>query len=245
MKKISRLNLFISIFLLATSLFTTACNSNVPASSANPPTSNLDATVNAQVQATLAAASNTFTIDQQDNQPVSIDTNPPLALPFNDNFDAGLDNNWRVLSGNPIIMNGKLGATLAKDVYLEIGNNDLHDYSITFDVAGDNYSWGGSSSDLFLSLTPYLQAKLSSAGPDSRVTWIAFEDDEWEKINTTKFKQSDTANFKIIVSGNTYTVHANGQVVSELVYGSARNTGAPLILQIYGNGIWLDNFSIH
>lgn len=249
MKQIPYPNNFTFIFLLAIVFILNACDSNTTPPNNNQPAPDLAATVNAQVNATIAASNNNANTNTQanqlNNQTVVVDTNPPLTLPFNDNFDAGLDSNWRVLNGNPVVVNGKLGAARAKDIYLEIGNNDLQNYTVTFDVAGGKHPWGGYSSNLYLTLIPDLQVKLSSADLDSRVEWFAFADDEWDEISETRFKKSETASFKMTVSGNTYTLYANGQVVSELVYGSTPATSAPLIVQIYGDNIWLDNFSIH
>lgn len=248
MKKTLYPKLYILILLMVAIFILNGCDSSTPSPAANQPTPDLAETVNAQVAATMAATNNNANNNAQTNQAVApavaADTNPPLTLPFNDNFDAGLDSNWRVLNGNPIVVNGKLGAARAKDVYLEIGNNDLQNYTVTFDVAGGKHPWGGSSSDLYLTLTPYLQAKLSSTGLDSRVEWLAFADDKWDEISETRFKESEADSFKVTVSGNTYTLYSNGQVVSELVYGSPSATGAPLIIQIRGDNIWLDNFSI-
>lgn len=54
----------------------------------------------------------------QDNEPAitaapiiletPIDPYPTLILPFEDNFDSGLDSTWRIDFGQPIILDGKL-----------------------------------------------------------------------------------------------------------------------------------------
>ena len=187
-----------------------------------------------------AASAESATSTSSDNDVP--DPNPALKLPFTDNFDTGLDSAWRILSGNPVVANGKLGSAPGKEVYLEIGNNELRDYTVTVEVTGGDYAWDG---HLYLTLTPSLQVHISSNAYYTRIQWLAFADNKWDEINTVKFDAADASNFKVTVSGRNYAVYANGQLVSELVYGSPPETGSPLIVQIYGRYIWLDDFSIH
>jgi len=227
---------------------------------AAPVAINTAATVEAQVAATIAAISaadeeaapepTAEAIRESEaqvapTQPPAVDPNPPLTLPFSDSFDGGINSAWRIVNGSPVVSDGKLGAARSNEVTLDIGNTELRDYTIEFTVSGnENSYWGGSFSDLHLVLSPILQVKFHNTGFYSRAEWLAFSDNAWERVVQTEFEGSPTATLRVVVSGNSYQVFANGQIVSELVYGSVRETGAPLVIRIVGDQIWVDDFSI-
>ena len=174
----------------------------------------------------------------------TVDPYPPLALPFSDNFGGGISSAWRVVGGNPVVKDGKLGSARGEEVILEIGNGALRDYRVEFTLSDDEYGWGGYNSALYLLLTPSLQVKLYSADVQTRIYWLAFEDNSWQEITRTDQTSTKVTNFVVEVLGNSYRVFTDGQNASELVYGPVRPSGAPLVMRIQGNDFWVDDFSI-
>lgn len=218
------------------------------------PLPDIEATVNAQVQATLAAGVSEGVISEPTPTPrptpiedvVPTLALPGLNLPFTDYFDAGLGGEWRVINGTPIVLDGRLGSIANQSLFVEIGNHELLNYSVEFDVfsASSDYGWGGYFSDLYLTLSPILKVQLSTADLNGTIDWIAWENDQWLKVNTSEFFDNDQDHFLVTVLGDHYTVYINGQIASELIYGPVRDTGAPLVVEIYGDNIFLDNLTI-
>jgi len=68
--------------------------------------------------------------------PVSSTTIAPKpAVLFEDNFDQGLSEDWEVISGNPMIVDGML--TSDQDVWLMVGNLAWKNYSVEFTAETD------------------------------------------------------------------------------------------------------------
>lgn len=246
----------------------TACSEVIEPQQAAPSllTPDVAATIDAQVESTLTAmapaesappsdpesgAAEPTPAAENDTTPVDptrvvlSDPNPPLTLPFRDDFETGVSSAWRVIGGNPIVSNGKLGSARGQEVILEIGNNELRDYTIEFSVSNDGRSWGGYYTALYLLLTPSLQVELDSADGYTGVRWRAFEDDSWSTLTRIEVKASTVTHFRVSVADNAFRVHADGQIVSELVYGPVRESGAPLVMRIKGSRLWIDDFVIY
>jgi len=161
------------------------------------------------------------------------DFNPPVSLPFSDNFDAGPDPSWRV-SGNYLISNGRLaGSDVIK---LEIGNDSLRTYMVEFDVfSGPSYCGWAYDNYLIIGVTPSLQYRAAFTDEYSRGRWYALQDGEWKEILrddiglSTGLNRSDcSSNVRVLVNGNAYKIYSNGSLVTELIYGSS--TGAPFMI---------------
>jgi uncharacterized Zn finger protein (UPF0148 family) len=177
----------------------------------------------------------------------TIDPYPILNLPFTDDFNDGLSPEWRIISGNPIISNGKLGSAKNKDFFIEIANGQLKNYTITTQLYSreENWGWGGYFSQVDFYFSPTLRLVLTSSDFNSTAHWFAFEGNEWEKILRTELPDAGNGdNFKIVVNGNIYSVFMNGQLGSELIYGSVREVGSPLIVRVEGDNIFLDYITI-
>ena len=186
-------------------------------------------------------------VNVQPNPPSVTDPYPALLLPFEDNFDTGLNANWRVVSGNPLIINGRLSAADKKDIYIEIGNNQLKDYTVNFQVFGkDVWDWGGYFSDLEITFNPTLKVNIDTTdGGIIRAFWYGFDGNEWAQLQDSSYQGIDNEDaIQIIASGNSYSLYVNGQVFSSVVYGSQGSMGSPLKIHLYGDNILLDNFSI-
>jgi len=170
------------------------------------------------------------------------DPYPVLKLPFRDEFDGGISQEWRIISGNPIVANGRLAAPDNKEINLEIGNNHLKNYTILTELHGKSeYGWGGYFSDLRFLFSPTFMAHIDYSDFGGDINWFSFEENEWSRILNTEFKAGDNGDtLKIVVNGNSYGVFFNGQLKSEIVYGPVREIGSPLIVNIEGDNIMLE-----
>ncbi len=177
----------------------------------------------------------------------TVDPYPSLPLPFTDDFNDGLSAEWRIISGNPVVFNGKVGSVKNKDFFIEIGNGQLKNYTITTQLYSreENWGWGGYFSQLDFYFSPTFRLALKSADFNSTAYWLVFEDNEWEIVLRTELPDADNGdNIKIVVNGNIYSVFMNGQLGSELIYGPVREAGSPLIVRVEGDNIFLDYITI-
>lgn len=165
------------------------------------------------------------------------DTNPPLALPFADNFDQGPSPEWRIINGRPLVSNGRLTSAV-DELSLEIGNTMLADYTLTVSVSGDDSCSTGSWNYLDLGFSPTLRMTYTNGGLYGRLTWWTLNDDEWSEIDEQD--RLDCGRFEVAVFGNSYQVRLNGTVVSELVFEPA---SGPLVLGI-DEGVYIDDLEI-
>lgn len=237
----SKNHVYTMLLVIVTVVLVLACRMGSTSQQTTP------AVTDTQVEATIAATPDIATTDAPPLSPSTpeSDPNPPVALPFTDSFDNGLTGAWRVITGDPVISNGKLGSARSEEVILEIGNRALRDYTIEFTVSDDEWGWGGYDTALYLLLTPTLQVELYDADLSTRIKWQSFKDNAWSEVTRTELPSSIVTQFRVVVSGNKYQVFANGQIASELIYGAARETGAPLVVRIKGSGLWLDDFVLH
>lgn len=71
----------------------------------------------------------------------------PTATPlFEDNFDSGLNPAWRVISGEPILVNGRLTANA--DTWLAVGDSSWTNYVVQFRRVSDQVSGGCGSGNV-------------------------------------------------------------------------------------------------
>jgi hypothetical protein len=174
-----------------------------------------------QPQPTYPAASSVPTPTSQFvvQEPTSIspqslpDTNPPLSLPFQDNFSGGLSLQWRILSGKAAIVNGMLQA-VGDDVTLEIGNSALSSYTAEFDCCGK-------SGKVTVTIGQKLRFWFDDCGTACGYGgWEGFDSGKWNQIS--RFNIGDTpGRFKLAVIGNSCQLFAKGELVSEISYGSS------------------------
>ena len=154
----------------------------------------------------------------------------PFPLPFIDNFEQGLNPEWKVVQGQPLILNGWLGAPL-DGVTLEIGDNSLGDYAVEFDydISLDGYDITFANSVLLEVSRGVLYWK-GNAGGD----WTTLYYGHREGIGTD-------GTLRIVKTGNSYQTFLNGLPHSSITYGLAGQ--GPLRIFIDYNE-FIDNFSI-
>lgn len=254
----------LAAFLIAIVLFGAACGGNGSPSD-SPDEIDIEATISAGIAATQAAlpeiatdeplptATQELAVEPQLEAPAQddpaapietatpsatrADTNPPLALPFFDGFDQGVRPEWRVINGRPLVSEGRLTSAV-DELSLEIGNTTLQNYTLSFDVSGDDSCGNGYGNDLVLGFSP--TQSLSSRYTDfsGRLRWLTFDDNQWVEIDEQD--GIDCGHFDINVFGNSYQVRVNGSLASELVYEPAQG---PLLVSI-DEGVYIDNLEI-
>lgn len=174
------------------------------------------------------------------NPPVeAADPNPMLSLPFSDNFDSGLNSEWRLVSGSPLIDGGRL--TAVEEVKIAIGNNELESYTLAFDVEGvytDSCSFGYSNYVRLL-VTPTLEFRFSRNDYNGHGEWSSLENGDWQDFG--RFDGADCGQFRLVVNNGNYKLFINEVNYSDLTLGS--DGGSQLVLTI-NDGVLIDNLTI-
>ncbi len=164
---------------------------------------------------------------------IPIDSNPPIQLPFSDNFDNGLSPEWRIVAGQPIIVDGYL-SSIGDQTVLEIGNTDLQDFSLNFDFK-DTYNgvWLGG-----LKITIGNRVSFVVQGCP---IWSVYQDGSWNDATHCKSQISIPGKLRLTVQGNRYQVYINGSLFSEITLGQP--VSGPLSIS-FSNLLLLDNLKV-
>jgi hypothetical protein len=169
-------------------------------------------------------------------------TNIPLptqdiSLPFSDNFDVGLSPSWRILTGTPLITDGKVKSVSGRFI-IEIGNEGFKNFTITFDVEGLRFHW----QDVDINDNMFLMIGKNTRFYLSNVTRMqVFENNQWINLDGAGVDYNLRHTFKIVVLDNNYEIHMDGQLLHQYQYGSS-NSG-PIQISMMDN-VRLDNFSL-
>lgn len=164
--------------------------------------------------------------------------NPPLQLPFADDFDQGLRSEWRVINGRTLVSDGRLTSAV-DEVSLELGNRDLKNYTLEFDYSSKNPKSCFIQTHFIIRFSPTLRFDFGPYGGINRtLRWEAYDSGKWEIID--RQQDLDCGRFEIEVSGNFYRVWINGQLESDLIFEPAQG---PLLIKL-DDGVFIDNFVI-
>lgn len=172
-------------------------------------------------------------------QPTTVNTQPPrrldpVALPFQDNFDSGIDTQWRILSGQPIVTNGYLGAATDQQLTLEVGNDTLQNYTVRFDYKdARNGVWLGG-----IAMTVAERIRFETQGYPR---WQTFQDNQWIDLTEFTAQIGLPGNLRFVVNGNNYRVYVNGTLFSEVTYGVPLSGPFSITVQ---RDTFIDNFSM-
>ncbi len=148
---------------------------------------------------------------------------PSVALPFQDNFDQGLSPLWRVINGEPIVLNGRLGAA-SDTAELEIGDGSWGDFVVELDF----YDYPAPISLVFGQKVQYSAYFWPSASSN---VWQAFQDNRLVSILPEgRGISADAGHLRVVVIGNTYSVYVNGRLHETITYGSPASGPLGLIL---------------
>ena len=171
----------------------------------------------------------------------TVDPHPTLALPFEDDFNEGLKPEWRVLgSVQPVLVDGKLSPPKDDEISLEIGNGQLQNYTLEFDIAGSSI-WGTGSVTIYFSANRALEIN------SSKLIWYEFEENVWKSTSDHNTRINWGLNkflfrLRITREGNYYELYKDGALEHTMRYGDS--SGSPIIIKIRSDNISIDNLII-
>lgn len=143
----------------------------------------------------------------------TIPPTPSISLPFSDNFDNGMKSEWKVIQGQPLIVDGRLSSTGSSNekAVLEIGDS-FTNYTAEFDfeLLPNSHYMG------FI-----IGRQIRYTGTDYCCNlWESFSGGQWEYIaDGAPNGTGRNGHAQVVVSGNTYSLFINGQMVSKITYG--------------------------
>ena len=168
------------------------------------------------------------------NNPVATDTpEPSISFPFIDDFDNGLRPEWRVVSGEPAVINGKLGS-VGEEVSIKLDNILPITKVIEFDF-----------------LIPNVYPSLSiSLGDDVRIVhsihgliYQVFSENEWIQVGESETGSYYEGRLRIEINGNKHSIFNNGTKIFEIVHGQEISGDLTITLDDYSTNMYLlDNF---
>lgn len=208
-----------------------------PPTAPTTPTTAMRAPISATVTQTSSGSSGITNTPTP--TPGFVDLNPELTLPFYDDFDNGLSPIWRVISGMPLVTDGRL-TSATDELRLEIGNTALQNYTLEMDIWGEksDYCGFGYWKYLTIGFSPKLRFQFSYVDYDGRLVWYTYTANEWKEIQS--YNNLECGRLKIEVSGNSYRVSIQSELVSEMVAAPAQG---PLYIGI-DDSVTIDNLSI-
>jgi DNA-binding CsgD family transcriptional regulator len=154
---------------------------------------------------------------------------PGITLPFQDNFDQGMRPEWQVISGEPVLVDGRLQTVHLGDLMLQLGTPPTDSYTIGFDRFCED-----ANSSVQVSLAQEVQFYLNN-----RWQWKASQGGEWVLLDDG-YISNCSHYFQIRVAGNSYALIADNATVFEGIYGTA--VRGPIVITIEESAI--DNFSL-
>ena len=138
--------------------------------------------------------------------------------------------------GKPAIVNGKLKPVGNEVLCIEIGNNQLSNYTAEFDLECGTGSW-----TLFLSSDVYYAESTDFYGGEAH--WYEFRTNQWNDI--AKVGRLALAggkyHLRVVRANNSYQLYSNGKLISEMLYGSV--IGSPFSIK-FDPEITIDNLII-
>jgi hypothetical protein len=109
---------------------------NVPLNTSTPITTPSFSRYNTQTAKTIQAGLTLTSVPT----PIPTDTPVPIKLPFDDEFTKNYDPRWKVLAGDPIVVNGSLTVNGDNGAWLYLGDSSWTDYVVSLSI---KYSGGG------------------------------------------------------------------------------------------------------
>lgn len=163
-----------------------------------------------------------------------------LILPFEDDFNNGLRPEWDVVSGEPMIVSGRVGRT-SGILRLSLGDTTLSNYILEFDFYGVR---NNCANCLFIEMligtdTKYYVVGGAVGGLYSRLD--VFDDGQWRNLLSSS--TSKDAHVKLQFTGNRINLFLNSTPSEPIIYGSEFALRGPIIITL-DRGEFIDNFSI-
>lgn len=139
----------------------------------------------------------------------SADFNPPVSLPFSDNFDGGLSSEWRITKGDQVVVDG--GLQTLGELTIEIGNNDLSSYQLDFDCCGGT---GKTTVTIGRKLRFWFMDCGINCGYGG---WEGYSDGVWQQME--RFDLYGTpGHFTLVVAGSSCQLYVSSGTISNISY---------------------------
>jgi hypothetical protein len=172
---------------------------------------------------------------QQPSIVVSTPTIEPfISLPFEDNFNNGLSSAWNILSGEPVISNGKLKTTEG-GLVIGLCQKLPPNFSIQIDF---DLNYGHAPGNVLKIVMDDIRVDFNN----TNVQWDEFRDNSWNQIEYVN-GWGDSGNLRLVVNGNKYIVYLNGNKHSEVIFGLIMNNHQ-ISIDMNTDEISIDNLMI-
>lgn len=176
----------------------------------------------------------------------STNTPPPTAtqdatILFEDDFNDGLDQQWSIESGNPIVVNGAL--TSDETTWLIIGDSSWTDYVIDFEADAAGCWFGHAEKQNVLAIRmANLNNFVSYVWQDCESYWYVRVDGEWNQVpHTEAAPRYEMVQFHITANGDEFVAEKGDERLSS--FFESRFDQGYVGLRI-GEGTIIDNFKI-
>lgn len=133
---------------------------------------------------------------------------PKPAILFEDNFDQGLSDEWEVVMGNPIVVNGMLSSD--QDTWILVGDPEWTNYSVEFigDTASNWFNWGFNVTGIRVIDIGNMYAYKWTT---EQTEWHVVENGDWSILPQSSTRLGvNMKNFKFDVKGNSVTLYIDG-----------------------------------
>jgi hypothetical protein len=170
-------------------------------------------------------------------QPTAI---PKSGVLFEDNFDTGLSPLWEVVSGEPIIVNGKLAAS--QDTWIVVGDPNWTNYSVEY-VADSFFNYLNFDYNVTAVRVMDMGNMYAAEWSSSQIVWLKVENGQWNEIpeSNTKMDGARVNSHRITVNKNIITVFVNG--IQKFYFVDSKYTHGRIGIMIH-EGTQIDNFKV-
>ncbi len=151
---------------------------------------------------------------------------PGGAISFKDDFEDGLDTSWRVLSGDFIVTQGRLG-TVSESMTVEIGDKSWSNYTVDLDYK--------EQCRIYFIVAQQIRYDLCEGD------WDAFLNNQWKEIANGSSPSTD-GHLRLIVSGSAYAIFINGAKFFDIKYGQPLS--GPFAISVARSYSFVDNVVI-
>lgn len=156
-----------------------------------------------------------------------------LPLPFEDGFDSGLQPAWQVISGQPVVANGRLKPAGYDMLTVQVGDNSLgNNFSVSMDLDRCHTIYN----DVTITLAEEIRFRFDQ----TRYYWEAFQNNEWIILQDGDVPLCE-ARMQLRIAGTDYSILSNGQLFSTGTYGQP--TSGPVMISLE-YAVTIDNFRI-
>ncbi len=171
------------------------------------------AATSTETSAAILATSATMATQAPPTEEPTLTALPQPQTLFADDFDQGLSGSWRVVSGNPVVVNGQL--TSSEDTWIWIGDNSWKNYTVKLDAKAADcwFSWSWSA----IGVRVQAEDKMTAfKWAYCETEWDIVKNGNWSLIPNSHVSEGSYGDMKIAVSveDDKFSVDINGARVT-------------------------------